>query len=748
MVINVGLLVFQKINLQNSVDLAAYYAAMKQAEVLNVIAHTNYQIRQSWKLLNFRYRGLGSAGNENSNFPLYCATQYAGGTGGCRLNGPEPSNPNAPVNCILNFCSNYQGWSHLNEVENYCKRVGCLSPGNIPLPKVPNSVLSGLIMPGLAGTVAATINLSAGAVSSVRDQCRRAARRSWITLATFIFAYKWDMMNRKSLIYGLSQGLSESESDFRDIDGQSVREGALKTFERNLSSPNLESFQTDRTKFRLINSLKLGGCGEISGGNLSTPNWLQPIYVRPLYRFVDVDCNGNFSNNQNDLVLSYHYFSDAFSPNPNDWPPNTNDVRAFLGENFFEMIRQITVEPTDFTNPQQMHFASTIGFEKNPWCMAYTMIEAETTPKIPFSPLGKITLKARAAAKPFGGNIGPWYAKQWPSGQLISGSFSTPPEMRTDKALTFRNGEGILQHVEQVLNRIKSGPDPARIDDFLEYDRITPNHGRYVGDTSGLSGYNTLTSWLDGVFNTALPPRNANFSTQHWLQIIDKAQNTGDILPWDDLNPNAVPLSRKLEIEAIIPDQFDLSYYSIESNFFDNYVERLRKNRFLIEGFLNQFPPDVAVRGDLGYRNVGNWSIGGETYDLSRFTIRDQFQIARTNRLIAITPGTRQHGLSVPGLGYLAKADSAGQSIPSLLTSWHMAKPGDYTFKVEKFGQCLVPAPKSTIDRPEIDATPGDCVAGGRAGYSVKLVDPNSLTEMMALGGDSTIGRIRNPPPN
>ena len=40
MAINIGLVVHDKINLQNSVDLAAYYAASKQAEVLNVIAHS------------------------------------------------------------------------------------------------------------------------------------------------------------------------------------------------------------------------------------------------------------------------------------------------------------------------------------------------------------------------------------------------------------------------------------------------------------------------------------------------------------------------------------------------------------------------------------------------------------------------------------------------------------------------------------------------------------------------------------
>ena len=64
MVVNVGLLVHHKINLQNSVDMAAYYGASKQAEVMNAIAHINYQMRQSFKLLTWRYRMVGSSGDQ------------------------------------------------------------------------------------------------------------------------------------------------------------------------------------------------------------------------------------------------------------------------------------------------------------------------------------------------------------------------------------------------------------------------------------------------------------------------------------------------------------------------------------------------------------------------------------------------------------------------------------------------------------------------------------------------------------
>src|SRR3954466_9796250 len=69
--INVALVVHDKINLQNSTDMAAYYAASKQAEILNVIAHENYQIRQSWKLLVWRYRVLGTMGLIRAPSPMH-----------------------------------------------------------------------------------------------------------------------------------------------------------------------------------------------------------------------------------------------------------------------------------------------------------------------------------------------------------------------------------------------------------------------------------------------------------------------------------------------------------------------------------------------------------------------------------------------------------------------------------------------------------------------------------------------------
>jgi hypothetical protein len=792
MVVNVGLLVHHKINLQNSVDLAAYYSAMKQAEAFNVLAHTNYQLRQSWKLLNFRYRAYGLAGNEEAKLPIYCYKSNSTNPG-CTINPPLNNNPEDFYNpsCITSFCHNYSPWEHMTENENSCKSAGCGEFSSIPLAGIPNAAnfAGALVGLNLGGVSAAAIALGIQAVEGQRTSCHRQSLQNWLLLASFIYSYKWDMVNRKALIHGVSQGLSQSESDFLDIDGLSVREGALKTLEGNLTEPNLQSFKKDPTQFRLTNSLGKGICAQVSGGNKGTPYWLQPIYVRPLYRFSDKKCDR--SSDRNTIDTKFFYFSDSFM-DPTEAqdasiriPPNMNSIRISISEDLFNLIQLVSFEPPEFSSPEQNFFASTVGYEKNPWCMAYVTVEAETSPKIPFSPFGSVKLKAQATAKPFGGNIGPWYAKQWPPGAQVSGGSSTPFSSKTDPHLTFRADKDIVDHHRSVQTRVledHSNPEVVR-----DFEYLIPSHSRYLGDPSGTKAYSTMQAWINGIYNLGFSQTLAPeaFNNLDWIQMMQSSPLTGDILPWrqrelfGNTNPqtpptppgqqsdpgtnnnsnfanNVAPHSRKLEIEAILPDQFDVSYYSIELDFFNQYIPRLRANTFLINGFLNQYnSPELAVRGDLGYRKDGSWTFDGETYNLAQFSIANQFSVAEKNRHIISNP---ESGLNHPpihnhrifGLGYQIRNPNQQEGkVNPLLTFWHMAKPGDYTFKDNRFGRCPVPMKLNEgrgTSTPAIEATPGRCIAGGRSGYSVKLVDPEFLKEPQALGDSSTTARILNPP--
>lgn len=72
------------------------------------------------------------------------------------------------------------------------------------------------------------------------------------------------------------------------------------------------------------------------------------------------------------------------------------------------------------------------------------------------------------------------------------------------------------------------------------------------------------------------------------------------------------------------------------------------------------------------------------------------------------------------------------------------------------FGNCVTPRsvpPRSPYqeteyDRPLQPATPGNCIQGGRVGYSVKLVARDHLLDStLELGGAGVTGGIRNQPP-
>src|SRR5688500_9887936 len=59
-VINTGMLVNAKINLQNAADLAAYAGAATQARQLNRISYINYEMRRQWKKFLFRIYVVGN----------------------------------------------------------------------------------------------------------------------------------------------------------------------------------------------------------------------------------------------------------------------------------------------------------------------------------------------------------------------------------------------------------------------------------------------------------------------------------------------------------------------------------------------------------------------------------------------------------------------------------------------------------------------------------------------------------------
>ncbi|MGZ3721966.1 MAG: TadE/TadG family type IV pilus assembly protein, partial [Bdellovibrionales bacterium] len=375
MSINVALVVHDKINLQNSADMAAYYAAAKQSEMLNAIAHENYAIRQSWKLLAWRYHVLGTMG-------LYRA--------------PSPPNPVwsgevtdtvyppavKPVVCVTYKPT----WKEVPDDESLCNTENLRIP---PLPLV--KVIAGFLSIN-AGIAALSQQLRA----QFDAQCERHGAYNWWFAASIMQTFRIDQRNRKQIIYALAKNLSNAstDGDFLDLDGNSVLQGARQTFLKNLTYANRESFQAGGGEFKLFNSL----------GGIDPKQWLVEIQTVPTILYTDVDSSAGCN-------ASTHAIKDL---------PERPEAVALLRAPFPGGLQANELIPWMTTNAgflKDNDYAYSQGVEKNPWYMAYMGVKVSTTPRQIFFPAGGgVAMKARAFAKPFGGRIGPWYKASWPQG--------------------------------------------------------------------------------------------------------------------------------------------------------------------------------------------------------------------------------------------------------------------------------------------------------------------------------------------
>jgi len=374
MSINVALVVHDKINLQNSADMAAYYAASKQAEMLNAIAHQNYQIRQSYKLLAWRYRVLGTMGlYQEAPNPVWLNDI----SDAAFSQGERPS-----------LCVTYKPtWIEVPDNENLCNRPNLRIP---PLPEV--RVIAGFL--GINHGIAA---LSRQLRLQFDIQCQRLGAYNWWFAMSILHAYRLDQRNRKQVIYALAKNLSGGQNgDFRDLDGSSVLAGARQTFLKNLTFANRESFEKGGGEFTLLNSLE----------GIDPKEWLPEVQITPTLIYTDVNnepgCNA--------------------SPQPISNLPERPGARDVLNQPFPQGLQASALIPWRVVDLlQDSDFQFSIGVEKNPWYMPYVGVKVKTTPRQIFFPFGSgLEMFARSFAKPFGGRIGPWYQSRWERGAKTS----------------------------------------------------------------------------------------------------------------------------------------------------------------------------------------------------------------------------------------------------------------------------------------------------------------------------------------
>ena len=651
MSINVALVVHDKINLQNAVDLAAYYGAQKQAEILNAIAHQNYQIRQAWKLLAWRYRVLGTMGLSSGS-----------GLHPTRVPGVQGDDSQVFWE-IPELCVSYRDvWidGAAGNTENLCQKRQV----NIPaIPFVP-------IRAPFNGFNAALSQISQSLRNSYKTSCEFHGARNWEFAATILHAFRLDQANRREVLYALARNLT-ARNQLVDIQGEPVSKGVENTLKKNLTHGNA----TGGLEFEFYNSLQ----------GVAEERVFPKIVVYPEIAYMDISPT---AADQCNTVTN-------FIPNGNAQSgagglPMRGSARNLV----LNRAGQLN-DATRMWYPPENPYALVTGVEKNPWVMAYVGVKATTRPRQLFFPIGDgVTLTARAFAKPFGGRIGPWYGSTWAPGAPAS---SGAP---IDSLLPPRFIPGVTSDY--------STTNPARF----------PNYSKYPGDVVGLSS--VLAQ--DGLFyQTGIM---GGTSLDFFVNIQDPGPASkfgNDFLAWSP--QSGWPAVRDYEIAAIAPDLFDITYYSIEPDYTGNYYNYFIDPKVSANLFVEPRVPQFFVRPDLGSRD-----------DVMTMNVRMQMERARA---IGANTNVAKQSLQRDEAFYFA------QDISHLLTGWVPNDEfGEYVqFPEHRFGKC------DPTMRDVQPSTPGMCPqAGGRVGYSVKLVSREFFDVDQNLG-NSVAAKILNPPP-
>ncbi len=683
MAINVGLVVHDKINLQTAVDMAAYYGAMKQGEVLNQIAHINYQMRQNYKLFAWRYRVLGTMGNRNH--PLFY-DNFSSGTLHPDANSVDSNIQ--PTVCISH--SVFQETIDLDpDAASVCKEDA------LALPAIPSISPPAGLVPG-SGALPGTFDF-------IQDQlnkfCLEAGVFNWIYSARLLAHFRIDGLERKKMIWKLAENLSGPSPI--DLRGEPIEQGVRNTFEKNLTNTNLASIRGGSGQYYFESSLSKGPCDKVD-------YWLPEVRIYPLIFFSDWNVEADNSCGAAAPVPNRRGVSTARStppaPGGEDNLPSAFSKSDPAWQNWYNNPLSVKLrgywsgEPGGPANQPTLH--SSIGFEKNPWCMIYSGVQAQTTVRKPFDPTGAgVVLQARAFAKPFGGRVGPWYGKTWPRGSR--GSKASSRAERTDPNLPTR--------------AIDSGPAPSTD----PYEEVV-NYSRFPGDQFGIGSMQALSAMGDTLmpkFNhwskdDVSPIAMANYDH---LGGTPQLQSTKDSLAREGNLASGTkdPNQRNFEIAAVSPDIFDALYYSVEPQYFNNYFTA-RPTNSGANFSLAQKQYDFGSSGD-------NYSYKEWTAPDS-FSVMDQIDFAKE----------LYHGDYQPIV----------RDWKNLLTSWHQKMIVDYGFDDNRFGKC-----SSEVSKPGLPTT-GNCVVGGRTGYSVKLISHDYLTsgDHSIGGGSIGGGSIMNPP--
>ena len=757
MTINIAMVTYDKINLQNSLDLAAYYGAKKQSEVLNAMAHINYQMRQNWKLLAWRYRILGTLiqyEGGDGNLPYWCPqnfdSQYTSTTNNnCKVISCQPPGVDGcpPLEAMtqcqsaqsilndsygLNYCDAYyfvcishdlwkRGVSS-NSFMNLCNKLGV----NIP-PVTELNVSAGFM---------AEAWLAAGGVRELQREvsasCPAEGALNWLMTQFFMTHFRLDQKDRKVMIEEI---YNKTLKEGKDLDGESIFEGSAKVFCKNLSQANKTNLTAFCSNYPTDGELKAHNSFE----GKDFKDIFEKLNVWPVLQFLydpseNSDCNVEVGlhhqeeglTSQQELIFgNVRRLLGNTKPGPHLlYNHLTNEVRNLFklnGKAYFHQahvaqdpLRELTLSLFK-KKDQILYYGLTVDFEYQSDHQVFSLNLSEP-----------IKFKASAFAKPFGASFGPQPEQSDP---LIPVHHSSAPS---------------------------SIPNSNQLNSVL----LQPNHSRFPGDKWGLIDKRLHDNSLPINFlnkHKAYEDRQRVYTMEDYFHLILYQGEADDPLA---RNPSYDPYSftRMMELMAVYPDLYDISYYSIFGNYHQTYFKKICK---LLRGSdcdpneRNQFPSSVSsgrpvyIRGDFGWPDTKkyldrNYSERNIELSIAPYFLNQDNEKVRTNLI------NRPQNTSIPGTPLKPAATLWGPNSPPrlypnyplsqgnlfypwlanplpdrLLSSWTNPDPLNYQkyeFPDNRFMECSGPARE---DMP----VPSACASGGRSGYSVKLISCETVKD-------------------
>ena len=359
-VINTGMLVNAKINLQNAADMAAYSGAAVQARQLTLLSYFNYEMRRQYKKFLFRYYVMGNLAQD---------TMYEPDQTGPRQWIPNLQNPtanyNVPAVCII-----------FNNKDNYC-RLSTLGKISVP----PASPLD---------AIQSTLRTQLQRLEGIREKnCLSIGVTNKFVLGMWLWntdptfeSYESVMSQRDRDILDVVRALA---SGLGLIPREMILKRRVQTLDYYLNFPP----RTGLTK-SVVDSI--GGEGDTAARE------------RIIQAFKSAyDTLGHNTFDDNTIVMDEIMAKRQINLRPVNVNFDAYAVDFQLDRPDSSNARDCIAQPVPFTVKANIP----VGFRKDPAYLTYYAVRLKAKAKILFSPFGDMELTAYAAAKPFGSRIAP-----------------------------------------------------------------------------------------------------------------------------------------------------------------------------------------------------------------------------------------------------------------------------------------------------------------------------------------------------